>query len=376
VPISDKEIARRIGAIREKMIDEGLQALIVFSQVVLGEKGAVRYVSDYRLLTRKDYLVLPLTGDPMLTVPTLGQQMSALQVSWVKDIRHGGETAGMIRDVADKIKSASLEKGAIGVVGLLGSMPHNDYELLRKELPEAIFSDGSELLDGIRAVKSPEEIELVRATTDIADTCYELLLEIIRPGIDEREVMAEVNKLLTLKGVEDTLILTSKGRSFPCFIAPPGSYLFQDGDHYVFSIEISGPAGYWSQIVRPLCLGKASSQYQRLFEVGKKALDAGISDLRPGRRIGDIARVISSEARNAGFKTGVWSGHGMGMDLGDGIGIFEDSTLELKEGMVITVHPHIITGDGKEGLLLGDTFVVGQNGALNLSRTKCELKCL
>jgi Xaa-Pro aminopeptidase len=66
----------------------------------------------------------------------------------------------------------------------------------------------------------------------------------------------------------------------------------------------------------------------------------------------------------------------MGMDLGDGIGIFEDSTLELKEGMVITVHPHIITGDGKEGLLLGDTFVVGPNGALNLSRTKCELKCL
>ena len=53
----------------------------------------------------------------------------------------------------------------------------------------------------------------------------------------------------------------------------------------------------------------------------------------------------------------------MGMDLGDGIGIFEDSTLELKEGMVITVHPHILTEDGKEGLLLGDTFVIGQNGA-------------
>ena len=92
-----------------------------------------------------------------------------------------------------------------------------------------------------------------------------LLLDILRPGIDEREVMAEINKLLTLKGVEDTLILTSKGRSFPCFIAPPGPYIFKDGDHYVFSIEISGPGGYWSQIVRPLCLGKASSQYERII---------------------------------------------------------------------------------------------------------------
>ena len=63
------------------MKDKGLQALIVFSQVILGEKGAVRYISDYRLLTRKDYLVLPLTGDPVLIVPTLGQQISALKAS-------------------------------------------------------------------------------------------------------------------------------------------------------------------------------------------------------------------------------------------------------------------------------------------------------
>jgi Xaa-Pro aminopeptidase len=66
----------------------------------------------------------------------------------------------------------------------------------------------------------------------------------------------------------------------------------------------------------------------------------------------------------------------MGMDLGDGIGIFEDSTLELKDGMVITIHPHIMSQDGKEGLLLGDTYVVRENGAQNLSRTLCELKCI
>jgi Xaa-Pro aminopeptidase len=374
--VSDKEIARRIGAIKEKMKGKGLQALIVFSQVILGEKGAVRYISNYRLLTRKDYLVLPLAGDPVLIVPTLGQQISAKKASWIQDVRCGSGTEGMILEVAEKLKRDGHKKGAIGIVGLLSSMPHHDYELLKKELPEVSFTDSSEILDEVRAVKSLEEIEMVRATTEIADASYELLLEILRPGTDEREVMAEMNKLLTLKGVEDTLILTSKGRSFPCFISPPGPYVFQDGDHYVFSVEISGPSGYWSQIVRPLCLGSPSPSYEKLFDIGKKALDAGVSNLIPGAKLGDIARTISSEARNAGFKTGVWSGHAMGMDLGDGIGIFEDSTLELKEGMVITIHPHIITGDGKEGLLLGDTFVVGQNGAWNLSRTKCELKCL
>jgi Xaa-Pro dipeptidase len=375
VIVSDNEIARRIGVIKEEMIEKGLHALIVFSQVVLGEKAAVRYISNYRLLTRKDYLVLPLSGDPMLVVPTLGQKLSALQVSWIQDVRSGGDTLGMIREITEKIRKDGNENAPIGIVGLDG-MPHEDYELLKKGLPQARFSEASELLNSIRAVKSDEEIEMVMATTEIADISYEILVDILRPGVDELQAISEVNRFLTLRGVEDTLILTSKGRSFPCFIAPPGPYTFKEGDHYVFSIEISGPGGYWSQVVRPLCLGRPSPVYEKLFDVGKRALDAGVSNLIPGARIGDVARIISSEARNAGFKTGVWSGHGMGMDLGDGIGIFEDSTFELREGMVITVHPHILTEDGKEGLLLGDTFVIGQNGARNLSRTVCELKRL
>lgn len=369
------EITRRVDAVKKEMRANGLQSLIIFSQVVLGDKAAVRYISDYRLLTRKDYLVLPLTGEPMLVVPTLGQKLSALQVSWIQDIRSGGDTGGMVREIAAKIRQDGHENAVIGIVGLSG-MPYEDYELLRKEFPQVLFTDATRLLNDIRAVKSTEEIEMIRTTTQIADASYELLIDLLRTGMDELEGFAEVNKLLTLKGVEDILILTSKGRAFPCFIAPPGPYVFKDGDHYVFSIEISGPGGYWSQIVRPLCLGKPSPSYERLFEVGKKALDAGVSRLVPGARLGDVARIISAEARDAGYNTGVWSGHGMGMDLGDGIGIFENSTFELKEGMVITIHPHIISGDGKEGLLLGDTYVITKNGAENLSRTKCELKCL
>ena len=121
--VSDKEIARRIGAIKERMIEKGLQALIVFSQVVLGEKGAVRYISNYRLLTRKDYLVLPLSGDPMLVVPTLGQKLSALQASWIQDVRSGGDTAGMIREMTEKIKRDGNEKGPIGIVGCSAQCP-------------------------------------------------------------------------------------------------------------------------------------------------------------------------------------------------------------------------------------------------------------
>ena len=56
----------------------------------------------------------------MLVVPTLGQKLSALQVSWIQDVRSGGDTAGMIREIAEKIRKDGNENAAIGIVGLDG----------------------------------------------------------------------------------------------------------------------------------------------------------------------------------------------------------------------------------------------------------------
>jgi Xaa-Pro dipeptidase len=375
MPVIDNEMAGRITRVREKMVDSGIEVLIVFSQVILGEKAAVRYLSGYRLLTRKDYMVLPLTGDPCLVVPTLGQQKTALKTSWIADIRHDGETHGIMHQVADKIRSLNILPGKIGIVGF-NSMPRYDYELLLKELPGAVPVDATGLLDSVRRVKSPEEIEYIRQTTAIADTCYAKVSEVLRPGVDELTVMGEVTKLLSLAGIEDSLILTSKGRSFPCFISPPGHYQFADGDHYVFSVEIAGPSGYWSQIVRPMCLGNPSDTYKRLFEAGRKAIQKGVEALVPGTRAMDVARSVAEVIKKSGFETGLWCGHAMGMDLGDGLGLSEDNPVELPEGAIITIHPHILTTDGTEGLLMGDTFVVTHEGGQNLSGTECELRSI
>lgn len=373
---SNTEITRRITVIREGMKDAGLDGLIVFSQILLGEKAAIRYISNYRLLTRKAYIVLPLAGEPMLALPTSGQQGAARKVSWIKDVRCGAETTGVVREVADKLKSSGLAGGKIGIVGLSTSLPAYDYELLRGELPEARFTDANGLLDFVRMAKSAEEIEMTRATTEIADRAYEKVLETIRPGVNEWQVMGEVHKLLILEGVEDNLILSARGRSFPGFITPPEPYVFAEGDHYTFSIEIAGPSGYWSQVVRPMCLGKPSESYVCIFEVGSRALRAGAALLKPGVSAGAVARAIVASVKGEGFQTGLWCGHAMGMDLGDGLGLFEDNETLLRDGAVITLHPHIMSPDGKEGLLMGDTYVVREKGGENLSRTLCELKSL
>ena len=99
-----------------------------------------------------------------------------------------------------------------------------------------------------------------------------------------------------------------------------------------------------------------------------------MAHLIPGKRIGELATAVAAEIQKAGFKPGLWCGHSMGMDVGEAPGLFPDSPVELKEGMIITIHPHVISQDGKEGLLPGDTFVVQKGGPRNLSRTACELR--
>jgi Xaa-Pro aminopeptidase len=98
--------------------------------------------------------------------------------------------------------------------------------------------------------------------------------------------------------------------------------------------------------------------------------------LVPGSKAMNVAQAVAGEIRKSGFGTGLWCGHAMGMDLGDGLGLSEDNPSELPEGAIITLHPHILTADGKEGLLMGDTFIVTKEGGQNLSGTECELKSI
>lgn len=80
--------------------------------------------------------------------------------------------------------------------------------------------------------------------------------------------------------------------------------------------------------------------------------------------------------REGGYKTGIWCGHSMGMDVGENPGLFADSPVVLKEGMIITLHPHVLSLDGKEGILVGDTFVVSKEGPRRFSKTVSDLNVL
>ena len=181
---SEKEIRRRLDAITSKMRDEGLDALILFSQAQMMYAGVARCVSNYHLTTGRSTSCFHYPEILILIVPTLGQQFFARRHSWIKEVRCGGEGSGMIREVAKVLRTQKLETGAIGIIGFSNTLPLQDHQILTQELPGARFSDGTDLFDKVRMVKSEEEIAMIQETADMADACYERLLEVLRIGVN------------------------------------------------------------------------------------------------------------------------------------------------------------------------------------------------
>ena len=136
---------------------------------------------------------------------------------------------------------------------------------------------------------------------------------------------------------------------------------------FVYSAEIAGVYGYWTQIIRPIFLSRNSFKetYDVLCQI-KEAIAAGVDKFRPGNRICDISEAISAVAKKYGLSEGIWAGHSMGIDLGDGHNIGMPNKMEIVPNMILTFHPSLLNRDG-EGVLYADTYASTEGAAVNLT---------
>ena len=94
----------------------------------------------------------------------------------------------------------------------------------------------------------------------------------------------------------------------------------------------------------------------------KEAVQAGVEKFRPGNLICDVDEAINRVARKYELSKGVWAGHSMGIDLGDGYNIGESNKMEIVPNMILTFHPSLLDKNG-EGVLYADTYVSTEGGA-------------
>lgn len=234
--------------------------------------------------------------------------------------------------------------------------------LKKKKLKvEMIPVDG--LVEQVRAVKAPGEIELIRRSAAITDAAYVSVARTIKPGMTEMQVAWELEKKLREKGSQALPfeIIVASGPRGALPHAKPTDRVIEDGDAVVIDMGAKYK-GYASDMTRTICAGAPDDTFRKVYNTVLEAQKAAMKIIYegiPGKEADAAARQV---IREAGY------GEAFGHALGHGVGLAEHelprlgpgAEAPLENGMVFTVEPGIyISGWG--GVRIEDTVVM-KNG--------------
>ncbi len=385
--ISTAELQRRWSEVRKRMQAEKIDFLVMQNDNAwLG--GYVKWFTDISARNGYPMTVIFPVDDEMTTINSGGKSngkapgdfgLPAWAVRGVKKRLTAPYFRSLMYsntyDAELAVETLKVKKnGKIGIVGK-GSMSASFYEYLRRNLPEATLVEVTDLVDQIKAIKSDEEIALIKKTVALQDEAMEYAKEVIRPGKRDSEIVADIIHKVTDLGSEEQLVMGGSGpigRRVPMKPRHFQDRMVREGDQFTLMIEVNGPGGMYAEIGRIFCLGKVSSELLDGYELCKEAQKVTLRLLKPGAYPADIWRANNEFLVKNGQppETRLFA-HGQGYDLVERPAIRDDELMKIQARMNVTVHP--IIGTNRIWVWVCDNYLVTESGIESLHKTPQEI---
>jgi len=356
--------AARLDRLYQLMTSAGLDALAVNPGPTLFYLTGL----SFHLMERPTVLLLAPPAAPVLIMPELEKPKIASARIPLSPISFGDnmlEWDGVFKKAANSLE---LDGKRIGVEPT--RLRFLELSYLQTAAPKAVFVSGEEALGQVRMQKDDEEIAAMRQAAIIAQKALEATLPLVKAGVTERELAAELLINLYRAGSDSELPFAPIVASGPNSANPhavPSDRTVETGDLLLFDWGASYQ-GYASDITRTFAVGTVSDEFSKIYELVKQANAAGQQAGKPGLRAGDIdhaARGVIQRGDYGPFFTHR-TGHGLGMEGHEGPYIYAENDLQLQEGMVYTVEPGIYL-PGKGGVRIEDDMVVTADGSSSLT---------
>lgn len=246
---------------------------------------------------------------------------------------------------------------------------------LKEKVPEALFTSCENLLEDLGWVKDSHEIASIKKAVEIADVAFERILQIVKPGIKERELAAELEYEMAMQGSErpafESIVASGYRSALPHGIASQKK--LQRGDFVTFDFGATVD-GYVSDITRTVVVGKASPRQRKIYEIVLSAQKAGINRVKAGincKKVDDACRNVIKKA-GFGKNFGHGTGHGIGFYIHVGPRISSRSKDKLAVNHIVTIEPGIyIPGWG--GARIEDDVLVTRSGGTVLNKAPKNL---
>jgi Xaa-Pro aminopeptidase len=243
-------------------------------------------------------------------------------------------------------------------------------------LPPGIrIRDTAGMVEKLRMIKEPEEIERIRAAVLAGAALLKPAVAAIAPGVSETGVAAKIEYAARQAGAD--------GMSFETIVAagprsalPHGRASSQPIPRRGFVVMDFGVIlrGYCSDMTRTVHVGRPPAAMRSMYEAVLEAQLAGIQAVRAGVDAGSVDRAARRTLRAAGMARFFThsTGHGVGLEIHEAPRLARDGTDVLQAGMVITIEPGVYI-PGKGGVRIEDMLVVTEGGAQVLTPAPKEL---
>lgn len=364
------DVPRRVDLLREELHGRRLDALLVTKEV------NVQYLSGFR------------GPDSALVIG----QRSAVLVTDMRYEEEARETAlgvgvavrkqGLLEECLRQARRRGWRRLGFELGAMLALHHARLKSLARGEKRRRIRPVGTKgLVERLRLVKSPAEIDALRAAVGIAERAGVSTRRFLRPGRSELELARRASRRMEDIGASSGVATTPSFETIAALDArsslphaQPGpsrarrnSFLLLDwGARYL---------GYCSDLTRVFALASIPAWLRRAHEAVVEAQAEAIARVGPGVKARDVDAAARSVLRKRGLARyfGHGLGHGLGLEVHEGPRFAARSTDVLAPGMVVTVEPGVYF-PGRGGVRIEDDVVVTEGGAEVLSRLSSKLR--
>ena len=367
-PIS--EYRQRLSRAQRMMSQAGMEALLLTTD------PNIRYFTGFLTRfwespTRPWFLVVPVEGDPVAVIPTIGAHL--MSQSWISDIRtwrspdYDDDGVSILSETLAELTNPEAKIGTPSGIETHLRLPLDSWHSLLDRIGEREVIGDSDIIRRLRMVKSPLEVEKIRAACNIAGRAFDRVSEIAEAGVPLDQVFRRFQMLCLEEGADWVAYLAGGAGpgGYGDVISPATARPLTDGDVLMLDIGLVHD-GYFCDFDRNFAIGEVTARADAGYASLLEATQAAFAQARPGSTAADLFRAMDSvlTGGTGGSEAGRY-GHGLGMQLTEWPSIIPSDKTVLQPGMVLTLEPGIelrpgqilvheedivITGDGAEFL--------------------------
>lgn len=229
-------------------------------------------------------------------------------------------------------------------------------------MPKAEFVPGADLLRKVRQVKTPQELERLRRSAQVAERGIAAALAEVREGVTEQDLVRAFEVEIVRHGARPKFSLIKFGRRAVAGQSRPSAEPLQKGESIWFDVGCVVD-GYWADIARTYVWGEPSAKQERYYSAMLAGEEAALKAARPGMTGAELFELTVNAVREAGVphyrRNHV--GHGIGVEVYDRVLLRPDCSDVIEEGTVVNIEtPYYEFGFG--AVHVEDPFVVTATG--------------